>query len=135
MRRAHEVSMPDDLQSTLVAALLLWSLVSLASAMAGLYARPGDFWRSFWFMSGLWGLIDGLIAWYGLVGPAQAADRLMQILRLNSGIDVLYVIAGAYMMTRAKPRIRGFGLAVVLQGLFLLGFDGYFWWRFARVVG
>ncbi len=120
--------MTDDLQGTLVAALLLWSLASLGSTAIGLYARPNEFWRSFWLMSGIWGLIDGLIAWFGLVGQHQGPAQLLPILRFNTGLDVIYMVVALILMTRAKSLARGFGLAVLVQGLFLFFFDGFFWW-------
>ncbi len=125
----------DDLQQTLATTLLLWSLVSLGSSVVGLYASPNAFQRSFWFMSGLWGLIDGLIAWYSLVGWRQTPSQLLPILRFNAALDLLYIAMGVYLLGRSKPLLRGYGLGVVVQGGFLLLFDGYFWWRCVRVIG
>ena len=124
----------DDIRHQLVTGLLLWSLASLGTATIGLYARPGEFWRAFWFMSGLWGLIDGLIAWFALLGGRQAPSQLLTVLRFNAGLDVLYLVAAGVLLTRKKAPLRGFGLGVLVQGAFLLLFDGYFWWRCARMM-
>ena len=80
-------------------------------------------------MSGLWGLVDGGIAWFSLLGNWPDPATLAPILGINAGLDLLYIAAGVIMLTRRGGRLRGFGLAVFIQGLFLLCFDGYFRWR------
>lgn len=127
--------MPDNIQHALISGLLLWSLLSLGSTSFGLYARPGEFWRSFWFMSGTWGLIDGLIAWFALQGGPQTPDKILPFLRFNTGLDVLYLVVGGVLLSFKKPMLRGFGLGVLVQGLFLLIFDGYFWWLCSMKAG
>lgn len=110
----------------LTAGLLAWALLSMGSAIVGLHRRPGEYWRAFWFMSGLWGLIDGAIAWYSLLGDWPEPAKLANILQVNAGLDLLYIAAAAVLLTRWGPVMHGFGLAVLIQGLFLLGFDTYF---------
>jgi hypothetical protein len=127
--------MAEHLQQQLIVGLLLWSLASLGSSTIGLYARPGEFWRSFWFMSGIWGLIDGLIGWFALLGEPSTPDRLLPILKINAGLDVLYLVAAGVLLSRTRPTLKGFGLGVFVQGSFLLGFDGYYWWRCQTIVG
>ncbi|MFO0888899.1 MAG: hypothetical protein U0790_07085 [Isosphaeraceae bacterium] len=112
----------------LVASLLLWALASLGLAVLGL-ARPcTDRRRAFWLMTGLWGLVDGAIAWYALVRPPPEVGALATVLGLNIGLDILYLLAGALLARRSEPRLQGFGWAVIVQGLFLLGFDVVFFW-------
>lgn len=113
----------------LVAGLFLWSLISLSASVFGLCARPNDFWRSFWFITGMWGLVDGGIALYALISPPASTTELAPILKVNAGLDVIYIIVGAGLMIRAAQRLRGFGLAILIQGVFLLAFDLFFWWR------
>ena len=60
---------------------------------------------------------------------------MLTVLRFNAGLDVLYLVAAWVLLTRKKAPLRGFGLGVFVQGAFLLLFDGYFWWRFARMTG
>lgn len=127
--------MEAQLVHQLIAGLMLWAIVGLGSSCVGLYASRGDYWRGFWFMTGMWALVDGGLAWSALVGtPGKAAD-LSPILLFNAGLDVIYLIAAIVLMTRKTPRLRGFGLAVLFQGLFLLGFDLYFWWRCGLILG
>lgn len=117
------------LPGQLLAVLLAWALVWLAAALVGLYARPREAWRHFWFMSGLWAAIDAAIVWYGLVAAPPSNADLVVLLRINSGLDVLYVAAGVVLLARGTPRMTGFGWAVVVQGVFLLVLDVTFWWR------
>ena len=42
-------------------------------------------------------------------------------------------MVGIFLLTRPRVLLRGFGLAVIVQGLFLLAFDGYFWWKCASL--
>ena len=86
-------------------------------------------------MSGLWGLIDGLIAWFALLDARHTPAQLLPILRFNAGLDLLYLVVAGFLLSRKKPLLRGFGLGVFVQGAFLLLFDGYFWWRCAQAMG
>jgi GNAT superfamily N-acetyltransferase len=119
----------ETLLGQLVAVLLGWSLAWLVAAALALYLLPREWWRGFWLMSALWAGIDGGIAWYGLVrGPMFPAD-LAPVLKANAGLDVLYVLAGVWLLTRPSPRLKGFGAAVVAQGAFLFTLDVAFWLR------
>ena len=44
-------------------------------------------------------------------------------LPMDIGLDVGYIVAGIVLATRSQPLLKGFGWAVVVQGLFLLIFD------------
>ncbi len=127
--------MPDQIHDQLIAGLLLWSLASLGTGTIGLYACTGASWRSFWLMSGLWGLIDGGIGWFAMIGGRQPPPALLPLLRFNAGLDVLYLVVAGILLARKSPMLRGLGLGVLVQGAFLLLFDGYFWWRCARAMG
>ncbi len=125
--------LPTQIQDQLIALLLIWALASLGSATIGLYAQPRERWRAFWLMSGLWGLVDGLIAWFALIGDRQPPAALLPFLRFNTGLDVVYLAVALFLMTRQKPTLRGFGLAILIQGIFLLVLDGTFWWKCAQL--
>ncbi len=126
--------MIDTVLGQLIAVLLAWSLVWLTAAFVGLYAQPREFWRHFWFMSGLWAAIDAAIAWYGIVTLPMASEQLLPILRLNTGLDVLYITIGVMLLLRRSPRMKGFGWAIVVQGVFLLLLDATFWLRIRSMI-
>jgi hypothetical protein len=59
----------------------------------------------------------------------NAQQKLQRIFLLNAGLDVGYIMAGAWMHERAgnvtknSDRLRGFGRSIALQGAFLFVFD------------
>ena len=106
--------------------LIAWAFLSMGAAVAGLYfpAKANtDCWRGFWFMNAIWGLIDGLIGWANLLTGPVEMEFLRKILMVNSGLDLAYITTGVILATRQKPLLKGFGWAVLIQGLFLLIFD------------
>ena len=130
----------------------IWSALSVAVGAAGLAAHAVGAWPSAWAPVALgfsiqclvWGAIDGAIAWFGardrrrkLAAARPAADRagaafgarLLRLLRLNAGLDVLYVVAGiAVLALWRTPEGLGHGLGVIVQGGFLLVFDAWHGW-------
>ena len=73
----------------------------------------------------MWGAVDGAIALVGARrrssrGPTDA-QRLRRVLLVNAGLDVGYVAAGGWLVR--DGRWRGDGVAVVVQGAFLLVLD------------
>jgi hypothetical protein len=122
-------NMEPQILLSLTVGLIAWAFLSLGAAVAGLYFPPKkdcECWRAFWFMNGIWGLIDGIIGWVNLITAPPTIEFLQKVLAINSGLDLLYIITGLVLLTRAKPVLKGFGFAILLQGLFLLIFDAIF---------
>ncbi len=103
--------------------LLLWSIPWAGAGIIGLWASSDDAQKGFWGMSGAWGVINAGIALAGLLGPEPALGDLKTILLVNGGLDVLYIAGGIYLLTRPEAMWRGSGVAVIVQGTFLLVFD------------
>jgi hypothetical protein len=89
---------------------LYWNAVNLAIAGFGYYQAtkevPGtDFWATM-----------------------EAQHGIEKILLLNGALDLAYMAGGLYMKERglrkSNERLIGFGKSVILQGAFLLAFDG-----------
>ncbi len=80
--------------------------------------------RGFGRQTAAWGAVDGAIALVGArrqaAGPTDPA-RLRRVLLVNAGLDVGYLAGGAWLVRRT--RWRGDGLAVLVQGAFLLWLD------------
>lgn len=103
--------------------LMVWALLWLGLALAGLWQTQSPRWRGFWLMSGGWALINATIALWGLLAPAAELDYLRQVLWINAGLDLGYLALAVGLMRRSQPMQQGFGQAIAIQGLFLLIFD------------
>ena len=93
-------------------------------------------------MNVYWNLFNLGIAGAGLVGlrnrnaggetlgeAIKQHQTMKQVLLFNAGLDVAYVVGGAYLRERANThpnkadQLRGYGKSVMLQGGFLFAFD------------
>ncbi|WP_242921151.1 DUF6992 family protein [Pontibacter liquoris] len=100
--------------------------------------------KKFYFQMNLyWNIVNLCIAaaaLYSLFVPAAASQTLAhslyqhewykKILYLNVGLDIAYILLGAYLKERARnspktEQLLGWGQAIVLQGWFLLLLDGF----------
>jgi hypothetical protein len=127
-------------QMRLSARLMRWAGFSIGTGTA--LALTGDR-----FKQGVggqfvgWGLIDGLLAFFGAQSAAKQIEELeahtaerqdkerrnlRTILSVNTGLDVLYVLGGLWL-ARTKGEDdefwRGSGWGIVVQGAFLFVFD------------
>ena len=97
------------------------------STVAGLALCTSSRTRGFGRQTLAWGAVDGAIAYVGArrrasKGPTDPA-RLRKVLLVNVGLDVGYVAGGAWLVR--DGRWRGDGLAVLVQGAFLLALDSW----------
>ncbi len=104
--------------------LLVWALPWMGAGILGLWFSSSDSQKGFWGMSGAWGFVNGAIALVGLLG-AETTDYagLRTTLFVNAGLDVLYLASGLYLLSRPEETWRGGGVAILIQGGFLLVFD------------
>lgn len=132
-----------EVEQTLTKALFAWSAASIvigsACAAAGAsMSRPNLV--SFGRQTAAWGAIDGLLAGAGELSRRRRghldveqerakAKGLRRLLLINAVADVGYVAAGTVIAARGRAgrrtaRMRaGDGIAIVIQGAFLLGLD------------
>ena len=131
-----------DRQRNAMLVLGTWAVGNLAAGAVLQGQRTGED-RYFHRMNAYWNGINLLLAGSGLytaltTDPAgmdlieslRQQGRLEKILLFNAGLDVGYMLGGAYLMERARrpdqenpERLRGFGKSIVLQGAFLFAFD------------
>lgn len=97
--------------------------------------------RYFHRMNAYWNVVNLGLAGLGLLGARQRLtdetlgqavvqhERMKRILLFNAGLDVAYVVGGAYLRERANShpdkadQLRGYGKSIMLQGGFLFAFD------------
>jgi hypothetical protein len=104
--------------------LLVWAIPWMGAGILGLWFSSSDSQKGFWGMSGAWGFVNGAIALVGLLGAeTQDYAGLQTTLWVNAGLDVLYMASGLYLMSRPEETWRGGGVAILIQGGFLLVFD------------
>lgn len=126
-----------EFQRTLGRRLLLWAGLSVGFGLVWL-GGAAEWWKGFGFQALAWGVVDGVIALFGLRGLAEKiarpvelalaerdARRLRLILWANAGLDVLYIGGGlVWALVWAQDDFAaGNGWGVVVQGAFLLLFD------------
>jgi hypothetical protein len=116
-----------------------WGLVSVIAGVA-LAATTRDPWRrSFALQTAGWGAVDlGIAALssrlqdrrmrklpdaYAPAALEAERAKLRRVLLVNAGADVGYVALGVGLARDARPRVAGTGVAIVLQGAFLLVHD------------
>ena len=118
---------------------VVWGLVSVVAG-SGLAATTRDTWRrSFGLQTAGWGAVDLGVAAVGswlqdrrmrrMPAPYAAAAqedervKLRRVLLVNVAADVGYVALGARLGRHSRPHIAGAGVAILLQGAFLLLHD------------
>lgn len=140
----HAARVSAQLAAWALASVALGAALLLAQALAWLPGEVAPVARGFGIQCLVWGTIDGAIALLGVrdlhrrraagehtdTGGSHAfAARLRKLLRLNAGLDVVYVLAGvALVLLWRTPEGLGHGLGVIVQGGFLLAFDGWHGW-------
>ena len=117
-----------------------WALANIAVGSVAFYRTKGAA-KYFNQMNIFWNVVNLGIATAGFYGAKEASNKPLtlaesireqhkteQILLLNAGLDVAYIAGGFYLGQRGinknSERLRGYGNAVILQGAFLLLFDG-----------
>jgi hypothetical protein len=132
-------------QKTLGLALGGFALANIAVGAVAAGQTSGEV-KQFHKMNVYWNLFNLGIAGGGLVGSrkrnadtetladaVRQHENMKQILFINVGLDVAYVVGGGYLRERAWPglvktnansdQLRGYGKSIMFQGGFLLAFD------------
>ena len=118
-----------------------------ASVVGGLVLalRRDSWWRAFGLQTAGWGAVDlGIAVLAGWLqdrrmrhspdpyAPAALeAERVLlrRVLVINAVADLGYVVLGVVLTRSDRPRAAGAGVAVVVQGAFLLLHDSHHAWR------
>lgn len=129
-----------------LATLAWWSLLNIAAGLLGLICLQG-FWYYFVMMGLVWGIINFAVTMWifdhtvykkfrkGLAFERLEAQRHVEkMILLNIGLDFSYFFIGLLLREHAfvsgvpYPELwMGFGWSIVLQGLYLILHDNYFY--------
>jgi hypothetical protein len=129
-------------QKTGMLVLGSWAIGNMALSAALLNGKQGEN-KAFHQMQIGWNVINLGIAAAGYIGvmrsnpgsldlyhSIQDQYKMEKILLFNAGLDVGYMLGGAYLLERGKrdnvknpAQLRGFGRSILLQGAFLFVFD------------
>lgn len=97
-------------------------------------------WLTFGRQTAMWGAVDALIAGAGTLSRSRRGEltqdevdaearKLRNLLLINAVADVVYIAGGAHIAVhagrdgRSFRMTRGDGLAIIVQGAFLLALD------------
>ena len=116
----------------------LWLVLAGIGFLSGLRCTRGPethrWFTGFWVMTIFWVAVDLVIVVWALLAPVDDVAEFQKLLLINSGLDVVYIIVGGILVTRKDRLASGFGAAIILQGVFLLGFDLVWWWILGQPV-
>ena len=132
----------NEMNKTGMKVLLGWSILNISTGIYGNYKAKGSA-KYFHQMNAFWNVVNAGIAIGGLSGLENESFGSLQeayksglemekLLLLNAGLDVGYIAAGGWLLEhgkrKSKPRFKGYGKSIMLQGGFLLVFDGVLFW-------
>ena len=116
-----------------------WSIVNMGVGAAGWAASASGPNKYFYQMTFLWNTANLGAAVLGFTGAQKnksliASETLKEqkkvekIFLINGGLDVVYIGTGVYLKHRGdankSAQLIGYGSSVIIQGAFLLLFDG-----------
>ncbi|GMT97677.1 hypothetical protein KH5H1_17960 [Corallococcus caeni] len=136
---------------TAMGILFGWAVLNIGTGVAGHFASEGET-RAFFQANAAWNVVNLVIAGLGYHGQATAdpatwdlarslseGQRMEKVLLFNAGLDVGYIAFGGWLWERGlrkdSERLRGWGKSVLVQGVFLLVFDGVLTFLNAKLNG
>ncbi|MBN8230506.1 hypothetical protein JYK02_23620 [Corallococcus macrosporus] len=161
---AQEASAPDAkawlaehnaeavrVNQTAMGILFGWAVLNIGTGVAGHFASEGET-RAFFQANAAWNVVNLVIAGLGYHGQATAdpaswdlarslaeGQRMEKLLLFNAGLDVGYIAFGGLLWERGlrkdSDRLKGWGKSVLMQGAFLLVFDGVLTFLNAKLNG
>ena len=133
----------EGYEREITALLSVWAVGSVikGTAIALLGRRTGrKQWVRFGRQTAMWGAVNALIAGAGALSRSRRGEltqeqvdaearKLRTLLLINAAADIVYIAGGAHIAHHAGPSStslrmgRGDGLAILIQGAFLLALD------------
>jgi len=117
-----------------------WALTNIAVGAVG-WNQTGGATRYFHQMNLAWNTVNlgiasfalynlsqGDASSYSLIESLKEGQTLEKVLLFNAGLDFGYMAFGAYLhqrgINKSSSRLKGYGTSLIIQGGFLLVFDG-----------
>ncbi len=117
-----------------------WAIANIAVGTTASFNTTGST-KYFYQMNALWNIANLGAAISGYVSAVKNVDRpltpaeslkeqrkIETIFLVNGGLDLVYIGGGIYLDHRGNAnnsdKLRGYGSGIILQGAFLLLFDG-----------
>ena len=122
--------------------LTSWGAANTLAGGIGYFTANTQEWKAFHGMNAIWGITNfglGVLGRYGVKRELAADYSCGELLHryeadkrlflINGGLDLLYIGTGVFLKEHAKTRAnpatwKGFGNSILIQGAFLLLFDG-----------
>jgi hypothetical protein len=118
-----------------------WAIANIGVGAAGWANSKGGSNKYFYQMNTIWGAANLGAALLGYtnarknssktLSPSEnlkAQQKIEKIFLINGGLDLAYIGTGIFLKHRGNGRnsdqLKGYGSAIITQGIFLLLFDG-----------
>ena len=115
-----------------------WAVANIGIGAAGWGNSKGGQNKYFYQMTTIWGAANLGAAILGYTSNTtkqltvaetlKAQQKIEKIFLVNGGLDLVYIGTGIYLnhrgITHGSAQLKGYGLALIPQGVFLLLFDG-----------
>jgi len=118
-----------------------WAAVNIGVGTVGWADSKGGTNKYFYQMNTIWGAANLGAAILGFTTTQKnknkvltaaeslsAQKKIEKTFLINGGLDVVYIGTGIFLKNRGdnrnSPKLRGYGTSIILQGAFLLLFDG-----------
>jgi len=131
----------NDITTTGMEVLGSWAIINIGAGVAGWASSAGGSNKYFYQMDFLWNTANLGAATLGFksarknlnkqltaAGNLKEQQKIEKIFLINGGLDIAYIGIGIYLRHHGDANnsneLRGYGSSIILQGAFLLLFDG-----------
>jgi len=131
----------NNITATGMKVLGSWAVANIGAGAAGWANSKGGQNKYFYQMTAIWGAANLGIAIMGYTGSKnntgkqltaaeslKAQQKIEQLFLINGGLDLAYIGTGIILKNRGNNRnsaqLKGYGASLIIQGAFLLLFDG-----------
>jgi len=109
--------------------LLVWSIASIIVGFALYFFSFDPLFQGMGFQAMLWGGIDLVVFFTVLKRRQHDLEKIKQELTISIRLEVIYLIIGLLILLfmGQDPYFAGHGYGIIIQGLFLIFLDLYYY--------